>query len=133
MKRERASKSRRGRERELHARSFGCAPRLPQASSSCRPILSSFACGCRPVAAISCSCAVPKSTSNRAPKKKKLKKTKLCRRRRRRRPLSLCLSRSLARVAHSDCFTLFQTILDIDKIYNYCFCRYSNNFYYYCC
>lgn len=64
-----ASKSRRGRERELHVRSFGCAPRLPQASSSCRPILSSFACGCRPVAAISCSCAVPKSTSNRAPKK----------------------------------------------------------------
>lgn len=77
--RESASKSRRGRERELHVRSFGCAPRLPQASSSCRPILSSFACGCRPVAAISCSCAVPKSTSNRAPKKKKLKKKKLCR------------------------------------------------------
>lgn len=95
---ERASKSRRGRERELHARSFGCAPRLPQASSSCRPILSSFACGCRPVAAISCSCAVPKSTSNRAPKKKtKEKNIVSCRRRRRRRPLLLSLSRSLAR------------------------------------
>lgn len=70
------------------------------------------------------------------PQKKKTKEKKLCRvvvvvvvDRSRSPPIAISLSLSSARVAHSDCFTLFETILDIDKIYNYCFSGYPNNFY----